>query len=36
MICIHCHQAGVRKNAPAHTDKQNYYCPKCGRQFVEA
>jgi hypothetical protein len=27
MICIHCHQAGVRKNAHTHTDKQNYYCP---------
>lgn len=35
MICIHCHQVGVRKNGHTHNDKQNYYCPKCGRQFVE-
>ena len=36
MNCTRCGSATTKKNGHTHYGKQNYYCHKCGSQFVES
>ncbi len=36
MNCTRCGSENTKKNGHTHYGKQNYYCHKCGSQFVES
>ena len=35
ICCPNCGTTNIKKNGHIHNGKQNHYCKKCGRQFVE-
>jgi len=35
ICCPVCESTRIKKNGHIHNGKQNHYCKKCGRQFVE-
>lgn len=35
MDCPRCGSSQTKKNGTSHTNKQNYYCHGCNRQFLE-